>query len=251
MSQTADELPRVLQLLWGLEGPARPGPKPTLQIGDIGRAAVRLADAAGLGAVSMSKVAAELGFTTMSLYRYVDSKDDLYVVMVEEAFGTPDPVDPKADWRARITQWAVMVRDAIHRHPWILQVPVFEPPLSPKQLLWMEEGLRAFEGTPLTNPDRLSSMVLVNIYVRGVTQLTANMFVNQADKTEKEADQLYAQRLMMLATPERFPAIAATFEDGTFDDGSDFDNDEFEFGLTTVLDGIEAMITRRAAGTRR
>jgi AcrR family transcriptional regulator len=251
MSRTAEELPRVLQLLWGLEGPARPGPKPTLQIGDIGRAAVKLADEAGLGAVSMSKVAAELGFTTMSLYRYVDSKDDLYVVMVEEAFGAPEPVDPDADWRARITQWAVMVRDAIHRHPWILQVPVFEPPLSPKQLLWMEEGLRAFEGTPLTSSDRLSSMVLVNIYVRGVTGLTANMFMDKADAAKLEADKVYAQRLMMLATPEQFPAIAATFEGGTSEDGSDLDNAEFDFGLTTVLDGIEALIARRAGAGRR
>jgi AcrR family transcriptional regulator len=251
MGQTAEELPRVLQLLWGLEGPARPGPKPTLQISDIGRAAIKIADAAGLGAVSMSKVASELGFTTMSLYRYVDSKDDLYVVMVEEAFGKPEPVDPEADWRARITQWAVTVRDAIHRHPWILQVPVFEPPLSPKQLLWMEEGLRAFEGTPLTSSDRLSSMVLVNIYVRGVTGLTANMFVDKAAQTKQEADQLYAERLMMLATPEKLPAIAATFEGGTYEDGSDLDNAEFDFGLNTVLDGIEALIARRAAGAPR
>ncbi|HET6297205.1 MAG TPA: TetR/AcrR family transcriptional regulator, partial [Kribbella sp.] len=137
MGETADDLPRVLQLLWGLEGPARPGPKPTLQISDIGAAANKLADSAGLGAVSMSKVAAELGFTTMSLYRYVDSKDDLYVVMLEEAFGRPDPFDPDTDWRERISTWARSFWNAIKRHPWVLQVPVFEPPLSPKQLEWM------------------------------------------------------------------------------------------------------------------
>ncbi len=97
MSETAEELPRVLQQLWGMEGPARPGPKPTFHISDIGAAAIKLADEAGLGAVSMSKVAAALGFTTMSLYRYVDSKDDLYVVMLEEAFGRPGPQDPGGD----------------------------------------------------------------------------------------------------------------------------------------------------------
>lgn len=84
-----EELPRVLQQLWGIEGRQRPGPKPAFHISDIARAAVKLADAGGLAAVSMSKVAAELGFTTMSLYRYVDAKDDLYVVMLEHAFGTP------------------------------------------------------------------------------------------------------------------------------------------------------------------
>jgi AcrR family transcriptional regulator len=248
MEETAEELPRVLQLLWGVEGPARPGPKPVLSIAAIGAAAVKIADAAGLGAVSMSRVAAELGFTTMSLYRYVSSKDDLYVVMVEEAFGKPEPVDVVGTgWRERITAWATAIRDAIHRHPWLLQVPLYEPPLSPKQLDWMEQGLSAFEGTPLTGQDRLSSMVLVNIYVRGVTQVTMSVFVdNQAtDQTEQEADQIYARRLALLADPERFPSIASTVLSGTFTEDSDFGSDEFQFGLRTVLDGIESLIHRR------
>ena len=243
MDETAVELPRALQLMWGIEGPARPGPKPTLHISDIGRAAVRLADAAGLGAVSMAKVAAEVGFTTMSLYRYVDSKDELYAVMLDEAFGLPDPIDPELDWRAGITHWATMIRDAIHRHPWILQVPLFEPPLSPKQLVWMEAGLRSFEGTPLSPNDRLSSMVLVNIFVRGATQLTADMFVTD-ERTKEQNDQLYGRRLMMLATPDRFPTIATTLTAGLIEDG---DTDEFEFGLAAILDGIQALIDRSAA----
>ncbi|QNE18845.1 TetR/AcrR family transcriptional regulator [Kribbella qitaiheensis] len=237
--QTAAELPRVLQLLWGIEGPARPGPKPTLHISDIGAAAIRIADTAGLGAVSMAKVAAEVGFTTMSLYRYVDSKDELYTVMIDEAFGVPEPIASDG-WRPGITQWATMVRDAIYRHPWILQVPLFEPPLSPKQLQWMEAGLRVFDGTPLKASDRLSSMVLVNIYVRGATQLTADMFVS-SDRTKEENDQLYLRRLLMLATPDRLPMIAATMAD--FSD----EGDEFQFGLDAVLDGIQALIDRSAA----
>ena len=236
------ELPRVLQLLWGLEGPARPGPKPTFHISDIGAAAVKLADTSGLAAVSMSKVAAELGRTTMSLYRYVDSKDDLYVVMLEEAFGSPEPDDPDANWRDRITAWATSFRDAINRHPWVLQVPILEPPLSPKQLEWMEQALRAFDGTPLTPQDRLSAMLLVNIYVRGVSQITSSMMT--ASEQAREADRLYNRRLTMLATPDRYPTIAAGLatSDGL---GLDYDTDEFQNGLDTALDGIEALITRR------
>jgi AcrR family transcriptional regulator len=251
MEETTEELPRVLQLLWGVEGPSRPGPKPGLSIAAIGAAAVKVADEAGLGAVSMSKVAAELGFTTMSLYRYVSSKDELYVVMVEEAFGKPEPMNVAATgWRERITAWATAIRDAIHRHPWLLQVPLFEPPLSPKQLDWMEQGLRAFDGTPLTGQDRLSSMVLVNIYVRGVTQVTMNVFANAqatevTEVTEQQADQIYARRLALLADPERFPSIASTVLSGTFTEDSDFGNDEFQFGLRTVLDGIESLVHRR------
>src|SRR5262245_20143487 len=118
------ELPRVLRLLWGHEEPARPGPKPGLSIQAIAAAAVRIADRDGLGAVSMARVAAELGFTTMSLYRYVASKDDLYVAMLDEAYGLPDLGDSDGlDWRQRLTAWAEAIRDGVTRRPWILQVP--------------------------------------------------------------------------------------------------------------------------------
>jgi AcrR family transcriptional regulator len=201
----------------------------------------------------MSKVASELGFTTMSLYRYVDAKDDLYVVMLEHAFGEPPALDPSLDWREQMTIWANAFRDGLRRHPWVLQIPVYEPPLSPRQLGWLESALHAFDGTPLTPQDRLSAMLLVNIYVRGATQLTANL---QTDPEQaQQAGRPYAERLAMLATPERFPGIAATLEQpagGNYagnlgnDFGIDFDADEFGFGLTTVLDGIQSRIDRLA-----
>jgi AcrR family transcriptional regulator len=238
------ELPRVLQQMWGIQGRARPGPKPAFHISDIGRAAIKLADAGGLAAVSMSKVAAELGFTTMSLYRYVDAKDDLYVVMLDYAFGGPPEPDPEQGWRDRITAWAKAFHDGLREHPWILEIPVTEPPLSPNQLAWMESGLDAFDGTPLTPQDRLSSMLLVDIYVRGAAQITAHMLTGEAAEI---ADRVYARRLTMLADPDRFPAIAATLQqpEPPGDFGVDFDAGEFAFGLGTVLDGIQSLIDRR------
>jgi AcrR family transcriptional regulator len=242
--ETPVALPRVLEQLWGIEGRQRPGPKPAFHISDIGRAAIKLADTGGLAAVSMSKVAAELGFTTMSLYRYVDSKDDLYVVMLDHAFGEPPAPEPEHSWRERITAWAEAFRDAMVRHPWILQVPVFDPPLSPNQLVWMEYGLRAFEDTALPPPERVSAMLLVNIYVRGAVQITADMQSRPAE-VAREADRLYARRLELLADPDRFPAINAGLlgPDGHQDDG---DPSEFDFGLDTVLDGIQARIDRHS-----
>ncbi|MGW6282243.1 TetR/AcrR family transcriptional regulator [Kribbella sp. NPDC055071] len=238
-----NELPRVLQQLWGIEGPTRPGPKPAFQLSDIGRAAIKLADLGGLGAVSMSKVAAELGFTTMSLYRYIEAKDDLYVVMLDEAFGPPPEMSHlSGGWRERITAWAEAFQASLQHHPWILQVPVVEPPLSPNQLGWMEAGLRAFDDTPLTPADRLSAMLLVNIYVRGTTQLTAGMYSLKPEEAAA-ASLRYVQRLRFLAEPNKFPTIAAGL-----DEPQDYianDPSDFYFGLTTVLDGIESLITKR------
>jgi AcrR family transcriptional regulator len=237
------ELPRVLEQLWGVEGPARPGPKPTFQLSDIGAAAVELADSGGLAAVSMSKVASALGFTTMSLYRYVDSKDDLYTVMIEYAFGEAPPLTG-ADWRSRMMVWAEAFRDGLRRHPWILQVPINEPPLSPNQLSWMESALQAFHDTPLTADEKLSAMLLVNIYIRGAVQLTLYQFTKSPEEAAA-ADRRYGERLQFLATDERFPVIAATMRRPD-EMGADFGTDGFaDGGLETVLDGIQARIDKK------
>jgi AcrR family transcriptional regulator len=75
------ELPRGIALAWGIAADPQRGPKRELSVEKIVDAAIEIADADGLGAVSMSSVANRLGYTTMSLYRYVSAKDDLIVLM--------------------------------------------------------------------------------------------------------------------------------------------------------------------------
>src|SRR6476646_2326766 len=99
------DLLRYLQLLWGREPAGRRGPKPGRSIAEIGDAAVAISDAEGLDAISMKSVAAAVGFTTMSLYRYVDSKDELSAVMVDVAYCAPDlRYAADEDGRRRITR---------------------------------------------------------------------------------------------------------------------------------------------------
>ena len=241
MSDT--EVPRVLRLLWELDEAPRPGPKPGLNIRAIAAAAVKLADADGIGAVSMAKVAAELGFTTMSLYRYVESKDDLYVVMLDEAYGRPDLGDLTGlDWRERLTVWATAIRDLLLSRPWVLAVPVKEPPLAPNQMGWMEVGLQALADSGLSEQEKLSAILLVDVYVRGITQLSAH--ITDPQLSAEEADRIYGARLATLIDADRLPGIAAAFGSGSLTDGSDFAIDEFAFGLETVLDGIAVRIDR-------
>ena len=98
-------------------------------------AAIRLADAEGLEAVSMARVAAELGFTTMSLYRYVASKDELLQLMWNaSARGAEGLVLEGDGWRARLRMWAIMQRDMLDRHPWITQMPMAAPPMAPNSM---------------------------------------------------------------------------------------------------------------------
>lgn len=243
-------VPRVVRLMWGLEEPARRGPKPALTITDIAAEGVAVADADGLAAVSMARVAKGLGFTTMSLYRYVESKDDLLVAMVDHAFGPPDlPRQPARAWRRWLTAWAHAYREALLRHPWILQVPITEPPLAPHQTAWLEQGLQALAHTGLSEQQKLSSMLLVDVFVRGQTQLTLGIAPPQPGGGERPVDP-YPLRLRQLVDEERFPAVTAALESGSLEDDTDFGPDEFEFGLTTVLDGIEQLVTRLAGRGR-
>ena len=244
-------VPRVVRLMWGLDEPARRGPKPALTITDIAAEGVAVADADGLAAVSMARVAKGLGFTTMSLYRYVESKDDLLVAMVDHAFGPPDlPRQLARAWRRWLTAWAHAYRAALLRHPWILQVPITEPPLAPHQTAWMERGLQALAHTGLSEQQKLSSMLLIDVFVRGQTQLALGIDPPQPAAAgtadgERPLDP-YPLRLAQLIDEERFPAISAALASGSLEDDSDFGTDEFEFGLGTVLDGIERLVAGRA-----
>ncbi|MCW2542436.1 MAG: hypothetical protein JWN95_4161 [Frankiales bacterium] len=240
---TADELPRVLQLLWGHQEPGRRGPKPGRSISDIGAAAVGIADEQGLSAVSMGVVAKAVGLTTMALYRYVDSKNELYTAMIDAAYGLPPSRRATGGWRRQLEAWSVANRAALLRHPWIVQIPVTEPPLAPNPLRWMERGLRAFAGTKLTEQQKLSSLLLAEVYVRGQVLLSTQLGDTVA-LDQQSADERWARRLGQLIDPDGFPNVYAAFMSGSLQDEGDFAEEEFQFGLQTVLDGIEARIER-------
>jgi AcrR family transcriptional regulator len=105
-------------------------------------AAVRVADAEGLEAISMARVAKELGFTTMSLYRHIDNKDDLLQLMWNaSAEGAEGLVLEGGNWRSRLHQWAVVQRRILDQHPWLTQMPMASPPMAPNSLAFVEVGL--------------------------------------------------------------------------------------------------------------
>lgn len=240
----ADDIPLYLRLLWRGEDGDRPGPKRGVDLRTIGAAGVRIADADGIANVTMRKLAADLGFTTMALYRYVTSKTELLTLVVDTGYADLPAIDATADWRQQISEWAHANKQVLLAHPWILQVPISEPPLTPNQISWMERGLAALAGTGLREQEKLSSMLLVDVYVRGQTQLTVGVGI-QAEPTED--DLRYARRLRALADPKDFPWINAALASGALeDDDQDFVIDEFTFGLETVLDGIAARMMRRS-----
>jgi AcrR family transcriptional regulator len=250
-------LPASIEAAWGLRGRPGKGPRPGLSLERIVDAAVRVAAAEGLGAVSMSRVAGDLGVSTMALYRYVAAKDELLVLMVDAAGGAPPPPPAGESWRAGLERWARGYLEVLRRHPWILRVPINSPPVTPNQILWLEDGLRSMRDTGLREDEKASVILLLSGYVRNYATLAADIQAAAAapGSTTRELSISYGRILARVADPERFPAVHAVISAGAFDDADEDApgmEDEFAFGLERVLDGIEALVrTRRRPARRR
>jgi AcrR family transcriptional regulator len=241
-------LPASLESAWGVRERPHRGPKPGLSLERIVAAAVKVAAAEGIAAVSMSRVAAELGAATMSLYRYVASKDELLALMVDAASGIPPAAaSPDEGWREGLTRWAWAYRAVLRRHTWILHIPISAPPITPNQVAWMEDGLHSLRNTGLAAGEKLSVILLLSGFVRNEATLTADIAAaaRASGSPEHEIMPMYSRLLARLTDPRQFPEIHAVIASGVMD-RDDHPDDEFIFGLERVLDGIDALIRRCA-----
>jgi AcrR family transcriptional regulator len=245
---TETGLPASIEEAWGVRRRPRKGPKPGLDLDRIVSAAVKVAASEGIAAVSMSRVATELGSSAMSLYRYVAAKDELLALMVDAAFDEPVAPAPEGeDWRAGMNRWAWTYHDALRRHPWVLHVPIAGPPVMPNQIAWMEDGLRSLGDTGLAEGEKLSVILLVSGYVRNEATLGIDLAAAAARSADGQIMPSWRQQITRLTDADHFPALHAALASGVFDQDDDAD-DEFTFGLERVLDGIEALVRRRGAG---
>lgn len=246
--ETETGLPASFELAWGVRERPTKGPKRGLSLAQIVDAGIHVADTEGLGGVSMGRVAKELGASAMSLYRYVASKDELLALMIDGAFGKVDvEVPAEGTWRDRLTWWAEVELAAYRRFPWVLRIPVSGPPIMPRQLWFMEQGLRALGGTGLREDEKLSAILLVTSFTRSYATLSSDLSeaVGSQEPTIANVMPRYGELIKKLTTAEEFPALHAVVDAGTFDDEDEDLDYDFWFGLERVLDGIEALIRTR------
>jgi AcrR family transcriptional regulator len=232
-------LPPIISLAWGLQQRPARGPRRGLTLERVVAAGIEVALTEGVGALSMARVANELGVGTMSLYRYVSAKDDLLTLMFDTALGRPPAIDPAAqDWREGLTLWAEGVRAAYRRNPWALRVPISAPPLGPNNVAWLEAALQAQANTPLSEQEKLSTTLLISGFVRNESTLTADL---AAGAGGEQVMPRYGELLARLLPDSGFPALRRAIASGALSDDDDIDN-EFDFGLLRILDGIAALI---------
>jgi AcrR family transcriptional regulator len=227
-----------MALLWGTKPPPARGRKPGMTVETIVAAAIAIADAEGLDALSMRRVADALGVGTMSLYRYLPGKTELYELMLDAVVGMdglPEP-DP-AGWRAGLTTFARQSLAGYRRHPWLLEASLSRGLMGPNQAAALDALLRVLAGIGLTSGQRMAVVGLVIGYVQGRARQLAE--ATKAEQRSGMSDGQFWQEFAPLLEPhlDAFPTLAAVWRDEDLSW-----EDEFEFGLARVLDGIEAYI---------
>jgi AcrR family transcriptional regulator len=237
------------EFLWGERAERTRGPKPKLSLDQIADAAIGIADAEGLAAVSMQRVAADLGYTKMSLYRYLPGKTELVALMVERALGEPPPLAGQ-DWRAALAEWCRQLLAGFVRHPWTLEATVGVRPLGPHEVGWMESALTVLAGTPLTGGERLDAMVLLVGHARMLAEQTAARSPEVVPDRPRAAvaagseEQLSAVIATVIAEHgDRFPQLKSAMAEAAATGGQ---NQAFHFGLERILDGLETLIRSRS-----
>ena len=252
MRRTAGEFKRELkraarevppELIWW-----RPEPgtrKPRLTREEIAAMALELADAEGLDAVSMRRVASELGVGTMSLYYYVQTKDELLALMHDAMMGellVPDDALP-ADWRAALELIAHRSREAFRRHPWAIEGP--PGPLGPNAMRHFEQSLAAVDRLDADLAAKFELITMVDDYVFGyaLRELQDDFQRLQEGDGEQWADGLAAYLDAQLATgsfPHMQRIVGSEGARAAIERLVKLGGDErrFERGIKRLLDGI-------------
>ena len=224
--------PTAVELLWGTQQRGRRGPKPALSLERIVAEAIALADAEGLANLSMQRLAERLGFTKMSLYRYVPGRAELTALMLDTALGTPPAVSAK-DWRTGLKVWSETIFERYSAHPWAIELTTGQRPIGPNELSWIEAALTSLTDTGLTGSERLDTIVLVNGHVRSLAQ--------QLVTTESTAAYTAQLAETLTAAGDAYPATQTAFAEER--QGSS--DNALHFGIDRILDGLAVLIAQR------
>jgi AcrR family transcriptional regulator len=236
--------PREAGPIWGRPGPGARRPRFTRE--DIAAKALEIADAEGLEAVSMRRVASELGAGTMTLYHYVRTKDDLMALMDDAVMREviiPEGEMP-ARWREALGEIARRSFRASSRHPWAYEA-LRNAAFGPNAMRHFDQSLEAVAGLDIPIEERFELVSLIDDYVVGYVTRWYN------DRPSDEWLEAGLDYMREQLGAGDYPHIEALVTDGdlgvTWDRLAKVSDDEdrFERGLERLLDGIEADLKRR------
>ncbi|MEV6833758.1 TetR/AcrR family transcriptional regulator [Streptomyces sp. NPDC051133] len=246
---SAGDPARTLQLLWRDLAPAGGrGPRRGLSIDTVVEAATAIADNEGLDAVTMRRVAKELGVVPMTLYTYVPAKAELLDLMLDAAYARmPRPDTAGLSWQQRVTAVADENRALFERHPWAAAVSTSRPPLGPGLMGKYEHELSAFEGLGLSDLQLDDCLNHLLTFVQASARAAADARSARHDSAMSAQQwwQVNAPLLARVLDANAYPtAVRVGTASGTAH-GTAYDPDHtYAFGLRRILDAFAVLIDR-------
>ncbi|MDA3649653.1 TetR/AcrR family transcriptional regulator [Saccharopolyspora indica] len=226
-------------LVWMRDRPR--GSRPALTEERIVRTAIDLADAEGIDALSMRRIASELGSGTTSLYRHITSKDELIELMANAAFGEMEIPEPSGDWLAELAALARGFRAALLRHPWLAQQAMRRQALGP-DVIRRTDHMLGVVSRATDDASRVAMVVdSVNTFVLGsvsaeLSELEAQRRTGMTEVDWQHAVGEYVQQVIDTGQYPHFNRRILEADDRDYEA-------RFEFGLGCLLGGIAAELT--------
>jgi AcrR family transcriptional regulator len=214
-----------------------------MDLDQIVDAAIRLADAGGLDALSMRKVGSELGVAAMALYRYVATKDELIDAMIDRVLGEFPVADSSAGWREAMRLEGRRLRQASLAHPWVVGFLLSRPSFGHNAMGQLEQSMAMLDGIGLDIDQMLDIGATVRAFAVGYVQAE----LAEADAQRRTGMSVADWRLSVQPIVE---AIIATGEfpyvERIIIDAEDFPDSEVTFNrrLEHVLDGLQVLVDR-------
>ena len=207
------------------------------------RAAVALADRGGVGALSMRKLAQELGVEAMSLYHHVANKDDILDGIVDVVFGEIELPTGEAGWEAAMRRRSVSAREALRRHPWATGLMESRRTPGPANIRHHDAVLGVLRNAGFPVELAAHAYSLLDSYIYGFAMQEAGLPFHTPEETAE-----VAQEIMSAFPADDYPHLAEIATEHVLQPGYDY-GDEFLYGLDLILDGLAR--ARAAAGGDR
>lgn len=216
---------------------------------EIVATAIAIADAEGVGAISMRRIARELNAGVMSLYWYVASKEELHDLMLEAFEAEIALPEPSGDWRADLRACARASRAVMLRHQWAMEFKGFRPPTGPNDAQNAERMFAALDVAGVDMMTTVNITMAVGTYVMGAVlrEIRESQFQRETEQavagmTGEEINAVREEFRRRILGSGRYPHIARIIEDDIDPDAPESRDERFEFGLDCLLDGIAARL---------
>ncbi|WP_329116803.1 TetR/AcrR family transcriptional regulator [Streptomyces sp. NBC_01353] len=230
--------------LWERLDRPQAAPRASLTPQRIAEVAVDLADREGFAAVTMRRIATELGVAPMAAYRHVSGKDDLWALMVDRVSAEMEPAEQPESWRETLRAYAVRTRTMMVRHPWLAQLPMPLFALTPNRMAAAERQLASLDGQGLDVDTMMAAFRAVSSYVQGATQAEvalAQYMRDQGWESPDETRRALAPQMSYLMETGRYPTYRRYTRGAARKDDAAW---QFETGLECVLDGVAGLVER-------